>query len=302
LVVAQRSSDLIPVNARIRLREITISDFVAIAVLLGNGLGYSPDYFLKLLDVLRQRDTPTNCPKYGYLLEVDETLVGGIILIYASFNNNSRVDRRCHVTSWYVEPRYRPYAAMLAARAINRKDFTYVNLSARPATRPIIEAQGFKKYSAGQFLIFTLLYMFDRRLPVEVTTFGQNPPGHFSSDEFELMAAHYNFGCICIWCTIAARSYPFIFRSKTFKGLFPGVELIYCNDIDEFATFARAISVHFVRRGKVLLTMDANGPISGLIGKYFDDVEPRWYKGLKPRLGDLAFTQKALLAYPRRQI
>jgi hypothetical protein len=37
-----------------------------------------------------------------------------------------------------------------------------------------------------------------------------------------------------------------------------------------------------------------------LIGKYIDGMEPRYYKGPKPRLGDLSYTQAVMCPHLRR--
>jgi hypothetical protein len=48
-------------------------------------------------------------------------------------------------------------------------------------------------------------------------------------------------------------------------------------------------------RGRPLIIVDSNGPISELAGVYFDGISPKYYKGQeKPRLGDLAYTEAAL--------
>jgi hypothetical protein len=50
-----------------------------------------------------------------------------------------------------------------------------------------------------------------------------------------------------------------------------------------------------LRRGLPLVILDANGPVRGLVGKYFDQTMPKYFKGPEPpRLGDLAYTETAL--------
>ena len=286
---------------RVRLREITASDFDPVAAVLSEELGYPSKYFLNLLNVLRVRDVQPQFPKYGYLLDSDGSVVGAIILIYSA-RDPSWTKVRCHVTSWCARPEYRPYATLLAFKATNRRDVSYINISARPTTRPIIEAQGFTRYSNGIFLSFPLFHVFDKRDAITITPFGLNPPGQFSPEDFSLISAHNDYGCICFWCSVDGRSFPFVFRSKKFKGIFPGLQLIYCSDVDNISLFARNFGLYFLRMGKLALAIDSNGSISGLAGKYFDGVEPRYFKGPKPAIGDLSFTQKALLDYERQTL
>jgi hypothetical protein len=48
-------------------------------------------------------------------------------------------------------------------------------------------------------------------------------------------------------------------------------------------------------RGRPFVVIDANGPIAGLTGRYFADTMPKFYRGpVRPRLGDLAYTETAL--------
>ena len=49
-------------------------------------------------------------------------------------------------------------------------------------------------------------------------------------------------------------------------------------------------------RGRPFVLIDANGPIPGLPGKYFGGKSPKYFKGpTPPRLGDLAYTEMAML-------
>jgi thioesterase domain-containing protein len=289
------------IGVGVRSREMVASDIEVVAELLGKGLGYSPAYFRGLLEVMRERDPPAGCPKFGYVLEDGRAVVGAILLIFSKVGWGGHETIRCHVTSWSVESKYRPYAALFYAKALKRKDVIFLNLSARPSTVPIIEVQGFAKYSNGQFLAIPLLQFGTRQDPATVVPFGGRAGGRFEPEEFDLLAAHDKFGCICLWCTTGDRAFPFVFRERVFKGLLPGVQLIYCNDIEEFVRFARPIGAYLARRGRFFVRMDANGPISGLVGRYFDGLEQRYFRGPKPRLGDLAFTQPAMRPHARRK-
>src|SRR5262249_61626482 len=94
---------------------------------------------------------------YGYLLEVNGSIAGGIILIFSAARRDDGPVVHCHVTGWCVDPVYRSYASMCSQKALRHENVTYLNLSARPAARPIIEAQGFTKFTRGQFAAVPLL-------------------------------------------------------------------------------------------------------------------------------------------------
>jgi hypothetical protein len=86
-----------------------------------------------------------------------------------------------------------------------------------------------------------------------------------------------------------------VFRPRIFKGAVPCAQLIYCHSIDDFARFAGPIGRWLALRGRPLVIVDANGPVPGLLGKYFEGVMPKYFKGpSQPRLGDLAYTETAI--------
>src|SRR6516165_4080542 len=68
-------------------REITVSDFDAVAEFLGNGIGYVHEYFLHLLQFMAQHPTPAGFPKYGRLLESD----GAIVELLDCWRHNSYI-------------------------------------------------------------------------------------------------------------------------------------------------------------------------------------------------------------------
>jgi hypothetical protein len=289
-------------SSRLRSREARDSDAEMLAGFLGSGLGYSREYFLEVLKRLTEHPTPPGFPKYGYVLEKDERIVGAILLIFSTVWSDDAPGVRCHVKSWYVESEFRPYATLFFSKALRHSDVTYINVSARPDSLPIIKAQGFLQYSGGQFIAFPMLNFWSRREGgrMEIVAADQTPSGRFEPYERDLLKAHAKYGCICLWCNTRERAYPFVFHQRTFKGFLPGVQLVFCRDIQTFVRFAFPIGLFLASRGKIAVRIDSNGPIAGLVGTYIDGMEPRYYKGPKPRLGDLSYTQTVMCPYPRR--
>jgi hypothetical protein len=77
------------------------------------------------------------------------------------------------------------------------------------------------------------------------------------------------------------------------------VELIYYRDIEDLVRFAGPLGRFLVARGKLVIAIDANGPIAGLPGRYFEGKWPRFFKGpAPPRLGDISYTQAAMFPWP----
>jgi hypothetical protein len=231
-------------------------------------------------------------------MEAHEGVVGAILLIFSAVGNAGSRQLRCNVTSWYVEPEYKNFAALFASRAFRRKDVTYLNISARPAARPIIKAQGFAQYSRGQFVALPALHL-ACDTPAKMTNVDTLPDAPFDECERELLADHAEFGCISVWCVTAERAYPFVFLPRLFKRWMPGVQLLYCHDVRDVVRFAQPIGRYLAARGLFLLSIDANGPIPKMIGKYLEGKSPRFFRGQAcPPIGDLAYTQAAMFPWP----
>jgi hypothetical protein len=281
-------------HGEIRTREITSSDFDAVAKFLSNGLGYSHEYFLRLLRHMAQHPTPAGFPKYGRLLESDGAIVGAIILIFSTIYSDGIPSIRCRVCSWCVAPAYRGYAALFLAKDLKHGNVTYLNISAKADTLPIIGVQGFTRYSSGQFIAVPALQFASGDDQAKVIGVEDIPTAPFAPFERDLLLAHTRYGCICFWCVTSARAFPFIFRPLFLKRFVPGAQLIYCSDIEHLVRFRGPIGRFLALRGKFMVRIDSNGPIPGLIGMFQAGRDCRYYKGPKPRLGDLAYTDLAM--------
>jgi hypothetical protein len=288
-------------TAGVRCRPIDDADAEGIVTLLTRGFaGRHPRaYWQAVIDRLASRPVPADAPRYGYLLESNHAPVGTILQIFARLppggaHCGEEPTTRCSVSSWYVEPNFRSYAPLLVRQALKRKNVTYLNTSSAPHTRPIAEAQGYVRFSNGVFLTLPLLC----RAPnsrARVIPSPSLPQAPFDPRESELLAEHAGFGCISVWCETAERAHPFVFRPRWVKRFVRCAQLVYCRDVADFVSFARPLGLHLAARGWPLVILDANGPVPGLIGRYFDDTMPKYFRGPQaPRLGDLAYTEAAL--------
>ena len=184
---------------------------------------------------------------------------------------------------------------MLIAQAIKYKNVTYLNISPALHTRPIVEAQGFSRYSTGQFVALPALSMNGSGGTAQVVGVDTRPGGHFERCELNLLLAHQQHGCLSLWCTASGRAHPFVFMPRLTKGVIPCAQLVYCRDIREFVRLARPIGRHLAVRGRPLVIIDSNGPIPGLVGKYVHGKAPKYFKGPdRPQFGDLAYTEAIL--------
>ena len=291
---------LTPTPPKIRCRRIEDGDASNVVSLLTRGFASRrPRRFWEhVIAVLGSRAVPPDTPRYGYLLENDGTAVGAILQIFSTHRTAGPQAHEitiCNVSSWYVDPAFRGYAPFLVAQTAKQKGVTYLNITSAPHTRPIVEAQGYQRYSNGIFAALPLLSRSPAGFDVRVIAADTQPQALFEGHERDLLQDHAGFGCISLWCEAAGRAYPFVFRKRRVKKLITCAQLVYCREIEDFVRFARPLGRFLLRRGLPLVILDANGPVSGLAGKYFDQTMPKYFKGsAPPRLGDLAYTETAL--------
>lgn len=252
----------------------------------------SREYWRKALDRLANHPTPSEYPKYGYLLEADAHIAGVILLIFTADNDRNEC-ARCNVSSWYVDPPFRTYATFLALQALKFKNVTYLNISPATHVQTIIEAQGFSRYCDGQVVA---LPIFGTAPPnARVFSAKSSPAVPFQAFEHDLLLSHMRYGCISVWCTTPREAYPFVFARRLVKGFIPCAQLVYCHHIDDFVRFAKALGRYLMCRGLPFVIVDANGQIAGLPGAYVARASPKYFRGPhKPRLGDLSYTEAAL--------
>jgi hypothetical protein len=288
-----------PHGVHLRVREIAEADREGVARLLAKGFHRPVWYYSRALERLSRHPTPVGRSKYGFLMEADGVPVGAVLLIFSTIRSGANSHTRCNVTSWYVEPAYKNYAAIFTSRALRHKDVTYINISARPAARPVIKAQGFQSYSFGQYVAIPALHLGRTEGPVRICGIDTIPDVRFETTDMELLSAHAGYGCLSLWCMTADRAYPFVVLPRVFKRLLPGAQLIYCRDIEDVVRFAGPLGRFLALRGMPVVSIDANGPVAGLIGRYIEGKSPRFFKGpAPPRLGDISYTQAAMFPWP----
>jgi hypothetical protein len=281
---------------KVRCRQIARDDLDAVAGLLTGGFpGRTRKYWTNGLARMAQRAPVEGCPRFGYLLEADGEIVGAILLIFTDFGGGAAARVRCNISSWYVAPAYRAYAAQLSATALKLKHVTYLNISPAEHTWPLLTAQGYQRYSEGQFACIPALSRRPVRMHVRAVP-AIEPGNHAGVPEYDLLAAHAEAGCLSLICASAAGRDPFVLAPRRIAySPFQLMQLIYCRDTDDFARCAGALGRYLLGHGVAGVILDANAPVPGLVGRYFKGRQPKYFKGVdRPRLNDLAFTETVL--------
>jgi hypothetical protein len=288
----QLDSQLSDSPPEIRCRQIGTSDLDAIADLLVAGFPRrSRGYWVRALELLSHRVPPEGYPRYGLMLEVGTAAVGVILLICTKMQNSCAV--QCCESSWYVAPEFRAYASLLILKTFKFRA-THLNLSPAPHTVPIIEALGFRRFCNGVFAAVPALAAETGKTKIIRVVNTMHPEKFLPVGVLRLLQDHESFGCLSLWCETQDGGVPFIFRRRFMKQMVPSAQLIYCPAVDELIRFGGPIGRFLALRGMPFMTVPANGPIPGLLGKYFDD-RPIYYLGPdRPRLGDLTYTEMAM--------
>jgi hypothetical protein len=282
-----------------RFREIMESDLDAIADLLTQGFVHrSRGYWIRGLHRQRARSVPPGAPRYGYLLDNNGTPVGCLLMIYSSKEIGGETATCCNVSSWYVDPAFRNYAALFASMTQKRKEITYFNITPATATWPILEAQGFKPYCRGIYFSVPALSRSAGDMTVEAITRETASVAGMRPGEFEMLKRHAEYGCISLVCRTGEEVLPFVFFSlRKRRGVIPlpALQLGFCRSIADYVTCASALGRYLLWRGKPIVIVDANEPVPGLPGIYNEARGRKYFKGpYQPRLGDLADTELAI--------
>jgi hypothetical protein len=281
---------------RIRCRQIGSADIDGVVNLLTSGFRTrSRGFWVRVFRRLSEHATAPGFPKYGYLLEAEGVPVGVVLLIFSSIAVNGDQQIRCSMSSWYVEPAYRVYGAVLVSHAMKHEPVTYFNITPLPHTLPILEAQRFTRYCDGRFVAIPALSPGSHCVAIVKPGIGVS--GGLPQVEIDLLLAHETYGSISIVCRSTDGLHPFVFLPLQKAGVLQYAYLAYCRDLEEFVRFAGPVGRFLVQRGLPAVVVDANGPIHGLIGRYSGGF-PKYFKGPdKPSLGDLAYTERVMFRF-----
>ena len=276
-----------PQGSRIQCRRIAPGDDAALANLLARGFpAQSHRHWVQALARVRTWTEAEALPGTGFVLDDGGSLVGCLLTLYGAGGH------RCNMSSWYVEEGYRRYGSMLVSVALRDRSLTYFNVSPERHTQPIIEAQGFRRYTKGVILAVPLL-----SLPGRAKVSRDLPPGFAADpDEVRLVADHARLGCLTFWCLSEGMAVPIVATRRVIAGRLPVAQVVYMPREVDWPRIANAVGRALARHGLFLLLLDAEGPIAGLAGRFLPGRMPKYVRGPQtPHCGDLAYTEIAIL-------
>jgi hypothetical protein len=233
------------------------------------------------------------------MLDHDGQPVGVLLLLYTARTDSHEAAIHCNLSSWYVEPAFRNYAPLLTKIAQKNKEVTYKNISPATWTWPIIETQGFNSYCSGLFFSVPALSRAASGMTVETIAADATTVEGLAQSEVELLTRHARYGCVSLVCrTATGEVFPFILSQLRIRRGWlapPAMQLVYCRDIACYVRCAGAIGRMLIRRGKLSVILDSNGPVRGLVGVFSMARGRKYFKGPhRPRLADLTDTELVL--------
>ena len=258
--------------------------------------GRSKNYWVRSLERQMRLPAIDGYPRLGYALSAEGGIVGVILLIFSICHDADRHYVRCNMASFCADIAYRGSAIALHMAAVRHKEVTYFNISPAPHTFAFIEALGFRRLSDGQVLLVPALSSPRPNVRVSVFSVDHAAAARLSENERRILADHSTLGCIALVCSTDDAVSPFVFQRRTLvRGLWSCPQLIYCRSMDELVHFAGPLGRFLLFRQGPLLIVDANGPIRGLLGRYFPEQSPKYFKGpISPYIGDLSYTELAI--------
>jgi hypothetical protein len=284
---------------QISCRQITAEDLGSILELLCEGFTRLPRrHWVATLEILGTRSPPAGMPRYGYMIESDRRAVGVLLIIATEIRHNGKVTVRSNGSSWYVKPGFRTYASILLTHWLRARSDVYLNVFPAEHTFGLIEALGFARFANGTSLVFPAITLPSGRVRILPANRLAEATFAVSDEDRSLLLDHSQAGCIALWCETENGGYPFIFRPRRIKSYLKSAQLIYCHDIDDLSRLAGPIGRYLFRLGLPMLLVASNGPISGIPGVYIHDKYPMYFRGkVKPRIGDLAYTEAGLFGF-----
>lgn len=292
-----------PESGRLRCREIGEADLDAVVALLRRGFPDRPEiYWRRGLARHAARAPSANHPRYGFALTAGDDVVGVLLTLHTRADYAEMDAVRCNVSSWYVDERYRGYAAVLDKVAQRDPTVTYINVTPAPHTFDLQEARGAVRYCRGQVLGLPALAPPRKGVSLRDVRAG-DPLDDLSTAERRLVADHLTYGCLCfVWSEDGVASPVILQRRSVLLGprrarvRLPAAQVIYGGTSSAFGRMAGALGRLLLwRHALPWIIVDAVGPLPGLPGRYLPGRGVKFSRGPRPGpVGDLAYTELVL--------
>lgn len=189
---------------------------------------------------------------HGFVLTVNNEIVGFLGLICAEREINGRTVNICNLTSWYVRKQYRGWSTALLAAGTQYDDLTYTSLTPMAMSRPILSAVGFSRFDGIKLFLPPLLHLASLHNPAPLMVFGAAVE-HLvlSKQQRKIITDHAHYKCLPLALITATETALMIARRrrrKMFGRLLPFSELLYCSSPELLIRHLERIKLAVMRR------------------------------------------------------
>jgi len=201
-----------------------------------------------------RQDWGVEKPNNGFLIRVDDQIVGGIGAIYAERLIRGKPEKFCNITSWCVLDQYRSQSMRLALALTSQPGFHFTDLTPTEVVSKTLQFLKFKPMNERQAVFPNVPWPFSLVLGVRVIT---------APDEIELVLPlekrkayldhrhlpwlnHLAVGLPDAYCHV-------VFKRTQLKGA-PGAFVLAASDPQRFLRHRYALGSHLLFRHGLLFT------------------------------------------------
>lgn len=261
------------------IRPITEQDLDQVVALMADSFPRRDRaYFAQGLERLAARDVPEGTETWGYLID-DDGPKGAALSISSWHGPPDRQELLINISTWCVAPSHRgPVAKELYDRAGTHPQAIVTNLSAAKHTLKTLDRLGFAPWTTGQFLAIG-----PRRRTARAGVMTRADAFSALPDHQQAMfAAHRDDRFLRIVLDCDGRQLPLLLLRRKIKGVFPIVQLIYCEDTALLLAHSGPLFAWLRRRGIFCVIFDANGQMDTLAGRFFPGRAAKYTRGGRP--------------------
>lgn len=280
-------------------RPIHENDWEGVIDCLARGFPERPRrHWYRALARMAARPAVADLPRYGFALDMAGRIVGVMLTLYFRHPGRDGAEIRCNLSSWAVDEAFRPFAGKLALAALRRREVTFLSITPAPVTVKVTEALRFQRFADGQHAFLPMLSPARKGLAVLEARRDLPEMAMLGENERYLLLEHAALGCRALVCVEGDAAFPFVFKTRrVLRGRVPCSQVIYCRSHADLVRCAGALGRYLLRKGQIVCLVDASAPVAGLVGRYFAEIGPKYFKGPNPPSpGDLAFTEFVLFA------
>lgn len=191
-------------------------------------------------------------PNLGFVLTVDDEIVGFQGTVYAHRRIGDKSGLVCNPTAWCVLPEYRGWSVALAMAALRDQSISYRNPTSAPEMVRFFERLRFTRLDVQRIAMPPLLhaetlfargarFVFD---PLEIRTL-------LDDDQRRIFDDHASYDCLQLALVDGHEASHFVVKRRTMRRL-PVSELFYCSAPDLFVRHLERVKLAILRRQRTL--------------------------------------------------